>query len=179
MMTSLYCSQSSILYPLCFLICLCECYQKTPANRVSMFTNVPSVQSLSIVRLFETPWTIAQPGSSPQGILQARLLEWVAMSSSRGSSWPRDGTHVSCTGSLILYHWATRPERNIFFSSSSQGRHLFFFFFFLFFGLAIYKVFIEFLTMLFLLSIFCFFGHKSCENLVPGIAQPLHWEKKP
>ena len=42
------------------------------------------------------------------GILQARTLEWVAISSSRGSSWPRDQTHVSgiCIGRQILYHWA-------------------------------------------------------------------------
>ena len=36
------------------------------------------------------------PGSSVRGILQARLLEWVAKPSSRGSSRPRGGTHVSC-----------------------------------------------------------------------------------
>ena len=47
-------------------------------------------------------------GSSVHGILQARTLEWVAMSSSRGSSRPRDPTHVSyisCTGRQVLYHW--------------------------------------------------------------------------
>ena len=38
------------------------------------------------------------PGSSVSGILQARLLEWVAMPSSRGSSQLRDQTHISCTG---------------------------------------------------------------------------------
>ena len=41
------------------------------------------------------------------GILQERILEWVAMPSSRGSSWPRDSTHVpyaSCTGRRGLYH---------------------------------------------------------------------------
>ena len=46
-------------------------------------------------------------GSSVHGILQARILEWVAMPSSRGSSWPRDKTHVSyvsCIGRWILYH---------------------------------------------------------------------------
>ena len=36
------------------------------------------------------------PGSSVHGILQARILEWVAISSSKGSSQPRDQTHVSC-----------------------------------------------------------------------------------
>ena len=37
------------------------------------------------------------PGSCVHGILQARILGWVAMSSSRGSSWPKDGTCSSCT----------------------------------------------------------------------------------
>ena len=36
------------------------------------------------------------PGSSVHGILQARILEWVAIPSSRGSSQPRDQTQVSC-----------------------------------------------------------------------------------
>ena len=50
------------------------------------------------------------PGSSVHGILQARILEWVAMPSSRGSSWPRDRTpvsHVSWAGRQFLCHWAT------------------------------------------------------------------------
>ena len=46
------------------------------------------------------------PGSSVLGISQARILEWVAISSSRGSSWPRDRTWVSCIGRQVLYHWA-------------------------------------------------------------------------
>ena len=41
------------------------------------------------------------------GILQARAPEWVAISSSRGSFWPRDWTHMSCIGRQILYHCAT------------------------------------------------------------------------
>ena len=48
------------------------------------------------------------PGSSVHRILWARILEWVAMPSSRGSSWPRDWNHVSyvtCTGRWVLYHW--------------------------------------------------------------------------
>ena len=49
------------------------------------------------------------PGSSVHGILLARILEWVSIPSSRGSSWPRDLTlvsYVSWIGSQILYHWA-------------------------------------------------------------------------
>ena len=48
------------------------------------------------------------PGSSFRGISLARILEWVAISSSRGSSQSRDETHVSFTGRQILYHWAPR-----------------------------------------------------------------------
>ena len=47
------------------------------------------------------------PGSSVHGIFQARILDQVAISSSRGSSQPRDQTFVSCTsciGRLTLYH---------------------------------------------------------------------------
>ena len=50
------------------------------------------------------------PGSSIHGIFQARILEWVALSFSRGPSWPRDWTSVSCIscfGRRILYHYAT------------------------------------------------------------------------
>ena len=46
-------------------------------------------------------------GSSVHGILQVRIVEWVATSSSRGSSQPRDRTHfsyVSCVDRLVLYH---------------------------------------------------------------------------
>ena len=56
------------------------------------------------------PWTAAPSGSAVHGISQARILEWAAMSFSRGSSRPRDGAHascVSCIGRQILsplYH---------------------------------------------------------------------------
>ena len=46
----------------------------------------------------------SMPGSSGHGILQARILEWVAMPTSRGSSQPRDWTHISC-----LLHWQALP----------------------------------------------------------------------
>ena len=52
------------------------------------------------------------PGSSVHEILQVRILEWVAISFSRGSSWPRDRTHVSCIGRKILYHGAARKAQS-------------------------------------------------------------------
>ena len=44
---------------------------------------------------------------SVHGIFQARMLEWVAISFSRGSSRPRGQTYISCIGRQVLYHWAT------------------------------------------------------------------------
>ena len=71
-----------------------------------------SVQLLGHVWLWKlTDWR--PPGSSVLGTLQARILESVAISFSRGSSQPRDQTHdsyVSCNSRQILYHWATWEE---------------------------------------------------------------------
>ena len=66
-------------------------------------------QSLSWMQLFDL-MVCSAPGSSVQEILQARVLDWVAISSSRGSSQPRDQTWVSCmscVGKWIHYHRAT------------------------------------------------------------------------
>ena len=55
------------------------------------------------------PMDCSPSGSSVHGILQARILEWVAMASSRGSSRPRDQTcvsYVSCTGRWVFF---TKP----------------------------------------------------------------------
>ena len=55
-----------------------------------------------------SPADCSPPGSSVHGIVQARKLEWVAISSSRASSGPRDLTCiscVSCTGRRILHGW--------------------------------------------------------------------------
>ena len=47
------------------------------------------------------------PGPSVHGISQARILEWVAMPSSRGSSQPKARTSIACVARQILHHWAT------------------------------------------------------------------------
>ena len=52
-------------------------------------------------------------GSSGHGILQARILEWVAIPFSRESSWPRDRTPVFCTAGRFFTIWAPR-ETHIF-----------------------------------------------------------------
>ena len=51
--------------------------------------------SLGHVRLFATPWTVSHQAPLSMGILQARIMEWVAMPSSRGSSPLRDQIQVS------------------------------------------------------------------------------------
>ena len=58
------------------------------------------------------------PGSSAHGISQARILEWSAISSSRGSSQLRDWTCVSCIGRQILYHWVTREALKLIWNFS-------------------------------------------------------------
>ena len=49
------------------------------------------------VCLFVTPWTVAHHAPLSMGILQARILEWVALPSPGGFSQPRDQIQVSCT----------------------------------------------------------------------------------
>ena len=69
------------------------------------------------------------PSSSVHGVLQARILEWVAMPFSRGSSQPRDQTQVSCTADRFFTSWATREApvnciMNVFFLPEwSYARH--------------------------------------------------------
>ena len=55
------------------------------------------------------PVDCSPPGSSVHGISQARILEWVAISSSRGSSWPRDQTHDSCVSCTAGRFFTTEP----------------------------------------------------------------------
>ena len=62
------------------------------------------------------PMDCSPPGSSVHGISQARILEWVVIFSSRGSSRPKDQTHssyVSCISRWILYHCCYLGSPNI------------------------------------------------------------------
>ena len=72
------------------------------------------------------PMDCCPPGSSVHGISQARMLKWVATSSSRGSSRPRNGTlvsYVSCTGRWVLYHQHhVRSPRGGTWKMPHQGR---------------------------------------------------------
>ena len=59
------------------------------------------------------PTDYSLPGSSVHRILQARILKWVAMLSSRGPSWPRGWTHVSCiVGGFFTTESPGSPQSN-------------------------------------------------------------------
>ena len=63
------------------------------------------------------PMHCSLPASSLHGILQVRILEWVAISFSRGSSWPRDLTRVSCIAGRCFNLWATREAQYMGFNT--------------------------------------------------------------
>ena len=82
-----------------------------PGWEGSLGENVRFVsQSLSCVWLFATPWAVAHQGSSVNGILQARIKEWVAIPFSRESSQPWDQTQVSNNAGRFFTVWATRES---------------------------------------------------------------------
>ena len=79
-----------------------------------------AVYSLNCVWLCD-PMDRSLPGSSAHGILQARILEWFAISISQGSSWPKDQTRVTCTGRWILYHWVTWEAKPLWLSAAAAA----------------------------------------------------------
>ena len=70
-------------------------------SQKSMWLSCVCAQLLSCARLFATPWTVTHH-PSVHGTLQARILEWVAISTSWGSSRPSDQTCVSCTAGTFF-----------------------------------------------------------------------------
>ena len=57
-----------------------------------------------------SPMGCSQPGSSGHGILQARILQWLAILFFKGFSQPRDQTWVSCIAGIFFTVWATRND---------------------------------------------------------------------
>ena len=76
---------------MCVCVCVCVC------SEVAQSCLTPC-----------DPMDCSPPGSSVHGIFQARVLEWIAISFSRGSSWPRGRTWVSCITGWCFTIWATR-----------------------------------------------------------------------
>ena len=81
----------------CVCVCVCVCVH------ARVYPHAQSCLTLC------HPMDCSPSGTSAHGISQARILEWVAISYSRRSSWPRDRTHVSCIsciGRRVLHHCA-------------------------------------------------------------------------
>ena len=94
---------------------------RRPAELLNTLISNVSVQKITVLSRWWwfSPWVLfdscnpmnwSLPGSSVHGILQARILEWVAISFSRWSSWPRNQTQVSCIAGRFLTDWATRKD---------------------------------------------------------------------
>ena len=76
----------------------------------------------SRVQLWGNLWTVACQAPLSMGTLQARVLKWVAMSSSRGSSQPRDRTRVSCTAGRFF---TTEPPGHTEFLYSIRSTYVY------------------------------------------------------
>ena len=96
-----------------------SCFPSTTWGRDCLLSIVYSwlfchkVKESEVVQSCPTVWdpmNCSLPGFSVHGIFQARVLEWVAISFSRGSSWPRDQTQVSCTVGRRFTLRATRED---------------------------------------------------------------------
>ena len=79
----------------------------TNFSKEHMLLTNTKIESESHVWLFANPWT------KGHGILQARILEWVAFPFSQGSSQPRDQTQVSYTAGKFFTSWTTGKSKNI------------------------------------------------------------------
>ena len=106
---TLACDVTQGLTVLCIWLCslapLLTCLGRLTGLREGMrYLGQPTPVGLTLCN----PMDYSPPGSSIHGILQARILEWVAMPSSRGSSQPRDQTLVSLIVGRHFTVWATR-----------------------------------------------------------------------
>ena len=80
-------------------------------NSASSFPCMRTESPQSCLTLCD-PMDCGPPGSSVYGIFQARILEWVAISFSKVSSWPRDQTHVSYVSCIAGRVFTTVPSVN-------------------------------------------------------------------
>ena len=116
---TLICSKSSLfslpivisLRRACDLRCLIsiwpEIFSRTLGRKFSLRDYACVLNSLQSCLTLCTSGDCNPPGLFVRGVLQARMLDWVAIPFSRGLSWPRDQTHVSYVsgiGRQLLYH---------------------------------------------------------------------------
>jgi len=131
-------SKSSVCVCVCVCICVCICVRSIMSNSLQPYrlpgeppwTEEPGgLQSMGSQRVGHN-WSklicmdagCSPPGSFFHGISQTRILEWVAISFSRGTSQPRDQIHISCvsyTGRRILHHSPTWEAQHGIFNKIS------------------------------------------------------------
>ena len=88
-----------------------------PSQHQGLFQSVNSCL-FSCIQFICHPMDYSLPGSPVHEISQVRILEWVAILFSRGSSWPRDRTHISCIADRFFT--AEPPGKPLSYSTSGQ-----------------------------------------------------------
>ena len=87
-------------------------------NQTDRRSQIPEVKVSQLCPTLCDPRACSPPDSSVHGILQARILEWVAIPFSRDSSWPRNWTWVYYIAGRFFTIWATRESRDMLTPSS-------------------------------------------------------------
>ena len=105
--------------PLQLAYCVVQFLEKDATLTEHVSTSGLCATSLQSCPTLCGPIDCSPPGSSVLGILQARILEWVAVPSSKGSSQPRDQTHVLCVSCITGGFFTTEPPGKP--SSTSGG----------------------------------------------------------
>ena len=109
-----------------FKYCIFSTFSYKFQNKIFLFSHKKFVENVlleiekgkSLSCLLCNPRHCSLPGSTVHGILQARILEWVAILFSRGSSWPKDGTRVSFIVGRFFTIWATKGSSYVCVSRS-------------------------------------------------------------
>ena len=121
------CMRVCVHVPTCVCLWACVCIlspSSSPSSSASVY--LPPLKLITVpvgqtqinhqcVCVLVAQWQrgCSPPGSSVHGIFQARILEWVAMPSSRGSSHPRDQTQVFCIAGRFFTLWTTTEAQII------------------------------------------------------------------
>ena len=101
----------------CFIGIVSKDHKENPINTHSDIIRLLAQSCPALCNLMDC----SPPGSSVHGIIPARILQWVAISSFRGSSRLREWIRVSsisCTGRWILYYWVTWEAQDIYYWAS-------------------------------------------------------------
>ena len=88
----------------------------------SLTSSLQNCGGVLVTKLLDScdPMDCSLLGSFLHGILQAKILEWVAISFSRGSFWPRNQPWVSCTAMRFFINWVTNYEKKISVSATQS-----------------------------------------------------------